>query len=376
MIEMSLQQSEPVALSHRSPGRQVRSVAVYSLLTALMIVTPMMVFVPTALFHCAIRNGRRAAWIAGVLAVAIAALYMAAVPQTPATMKVAWVGLAGLALSIVVPSLAVLPLVERAAKFGHVLVLLLMGSTLGLAVTELGSRAMLSFSPFAAQVADAQRLNGQIMTFYRTNGVPAEQLRMMEKWASYNMFLLPGFLLIMISFVFILSLLMLGRLKAWRDRALARADNEPAARANNEAAARVVNEAAARADNEAAARGDNQALGAYLFRNFSLPDSLLFAFIIGGLTPLASGMLQKVAANTLTVVAFLYILQGLAIFRFLLVAMGAGFTGTMLGWLLLVLLTFTGVGPLLLGLAGLFDPFFDFRHFKKRKDDSHESHSD
>ena len=48
----------------------------------------------------------------------------------------------------------------------------------------------------------------------------------------------------------------------------------------------------------------------------------------------------------------------------------------MLGWLLLVFLTITGVGPLLLGVAGLFDPFFDFRHFKKRKDDSNESHSD
>ncbi|MDP9190250.1 MAG: YybS family protein [Acidobacteriota bacterium] len=345
---MSLQQSEPVALPHRSPGRQARSVAAYSLLTALMIITPMMVFVPAALFHCAIRNGRRAAWMAGAFAVAIAALYMAAVPQAPAVtnaaMNAARVGLAGLALSIVLPSLMVLPLVERAEKFGRVLVLLVMGSAVGLAVTELGSRAMLSFSPFAAQVAEAQRLNGQFMTFYRTNGVPADQLRMMEKWASYNMFLLPGFLLIMISFVFILSLLMLGRLKAWRE--------------------------------QAALRGDDEALGAYLFRNFTLPDGLLFAFVLGGLTPLASGMLQKVAANTLTVVAFLYILQGLAIFRFFLAAMGAGFTGTMLGWLLLVLLTFTGVGPLLLGLAGLFDPFFHFRHFKKRKDDSHESHSD
>jgi uncharacterized protein YybS (DUF2232 family) len=303
-----------------------------------------MVFVPAALFHCAIRNGRRAAWLTGALALAIAALYLAAVPQTPAAMNAAWVGLAGLALSIVLPSLAVLPLIERAEKFGHVLVLLLIGSTVGLAVTELASRALMAYSPFAAQVAEVQRLNGQVMTFYRTNGVPAEQLRMMEKWASYNMFVLPGFLLIMISFVFILSLLMLGRLKAWRERA--------------------------------AARGDNEALGAYLFRNFSLPEGLLFAFVLSGLTPLATGMLQKVAANTLTVVAFLYILQGLAIFRFLLVAMGAGFAGTMLGWLLLVLLTFTGVGPLLLGLAGLFDPFFDFRHFKKRKDDSHESHSD
>lgn len=344
MIEMSLQQSEPVALPHRSPGRKVRSVAAYSLLTALMMMTPMMVFVPAALFHCAIRNGRRAAWLTGALALAIASLYLAAVPQPPAAMNAAWAGVAGLALSIVLPSLAMLPLIERAEKFGHVLVLLLLGSMAGLAVTELGSRAFLEYSPFAAQVAEVQRLNGQVMTFYRTNGVPGEQLRMMEKWASYNMFVLPAFLLIMISFVFILSLLMLGRLKVWRERA--------------------------------AARGDHEALGAYLFRNISLPDGLLFAFVLCGLTPLATGMLQKVAANTLAVVAFLYILQGLAIFRFLLVAMGAGFAGTMLGWLLLVLLTFTGVGPLLLGLAGLFDPFFDFRHFKKRKDDSHESHSD
>jgi MFS family permease len=344
MIDMSLQQSEPVALPHRSPGRQVRSVAVYSLVAALMIITPLLVFVPAALFHCAIRNGRRAAWTTGAFALAIAALYMAAVPHTPATMNIAWSGLIGVALSVVLPSLAVLPLVERAETFGRVLTVLLLGSAVGLALTELVSRALLAFSPFAAQVADVQRSNVQFVQFYRTNGVAPENLRMIERWASYNTFVLPAFLLIMLTLVFILSLLMLGRLKAWRELA--------------------------------AARSDNEALGAYLFRNFSLPDVLLFAFVAGGLTPLASGMLQKVAANTLTIVAFLYILQGLAIFRFLLVAMGAGFAGTMLGWLLLLFLTLTGVGPLLLGLAGLFDPFFDFRHFKKRKDDSHESHSD
>jgi MFS family permease len=344
MIDTSLQQSEPVALPHRSPGRQVRSVLLYSLLTALMIITPMLVFVPAAVFHCAIRNGRRAALAMAVLALSVAAAYINAVPHTAAAMKMAWSGLAGVALAVVVPALAALPLVERAEKFGRVLTFLLMGSAIGLAVTELGSRALLSFSPFAAQVAEAQRTNAQFIEYYRTNGMAPDVIRMMERWASYNTFVLPGFLLIMISLVFILSLLMLGRLKAWREMAAARADNE--------------------------------ALGAYLFRNFSLPDWLLFAFVIGGLTPLASGMLQKVAANTLTIVAFLYILQGLAIFRFLLVAMGAGFAGTMLGWLLLVFLTLTGVGPLLLGLAGLFDPFFDFRHFKKRKDDSHESHSD
>ena len=344
MIDTSLQQSEPVALPPRSHGRQARSVAVYSLVTALMIITPMLVFVPASIFHCAIRNGRRAAYAMAVLALSIAAVYINAVPQSAQAMKMAWSGLAGVALSVIVPALVALPLVERAEKFGRVLVLLLMGSAVGLAITELGSRALLSFSPFAAQVAEAQRSNAQFIQYYKTHGMAPEVIRMMERWASYNTFVLPGFLLIMISLVFILSLLMLGRLKAWRDLATSRADNE--------------------------------ALGAYLFRNFSLPDWVLFAFIIGGVTPLASGMLQKVAANTLTIVAFLYILQGLAIFRFLLVAMGAGFAGTMLGWLLLFFLTLTGVGPLLLGLAGLFDPFFDFRHFKKRKDDSHESHSD
>ena len=156
--------------------------------------------------------------------------------------------------------------------------------------------------------------------------------------------MLPAVILINMTLVFVLSLLMLGRLKAWRE--------------------------------VAARRGDTNALGAYLVRIFALPDWLLFAFILGGLTPLASGLLQKVAANTLTIVAFLYILQGLAIFRFMLTAMGVGFAGTMLGWLLLAFLTLTGVGRLLLGVAGLFDSFFDFRHFKKRKDDSHESHSD
>lgn len=319
----------------------------YALLTALMIIiTPILVFVPAAVFHCAIRNGRRATFAMAGLALTIAALFISTAHSAPA-LKMAWSALAGVALAVVVPALAALPLVERAEKFGRVLIFLLMGSAVGLAVTELGSRALLSFSPFAAQVAEAQRSNARFIEFYKANGMVPDAR--MEWWASHNTLVLPGFLLIMISLVFVLSLLMLGRLKAWRELAAARADDE----------------------------ANHESLGAYLFRNFSLPDGLLFAFIIGGLTPLASGMLQKVAANTLTIVAFLYILQGLAIFRFLLVAMGAGFAGTMLGWGLLFILCLSGgAGIMLLGLAGLFDPFFDFRHFKKRKDDSHESHSD
>lgn len=341
----TLHQSERVALPGRPFGRQARSVAAYSLLTALMIITPMLVFVPAALFHCAIRNGRRAAGATAALSLMIAALYVAAVPApTLQATNMAWSYLVAVALAIAVPSIAALPLIERGEGFGRVLVFLLIGSILGLALTEIAARATLDFSPFAAQVAQAQQTSSEFVQMYRTREMPPEMIRLAERWMRYSTFVLPAVILINISLVFILSLLMLGRLKAWRELA--------------------------------ARRGDTGALGAYLFRNLSLPDWMLFAFIVGGLTPLASGMLQKIAANTLTIVLFLYVLQGLAIFRFLLVAMGAGFAGTMLGWLLLAFLTITGVGPLLLGVAGLFDPFFDFRHFKKRKDDSHESHSD
>lgn len=343
MIETSLHQSEPVALPGRPFGTVARSIAGHALLTALMIVTPMLpVFVPAALLHCGLRNGRRAAWMAAAVAMTLVALYAASLSAPDAeAVRLGRVSFAAIGLAIVLPSLLVLPLVERAAKFGQVLALLLVGSVAGLAATELLSRAVLSYSAYGSFVAAMEQSNARAIATYRSHGVPAEMLRSMEQWGT---FLLPAFVLMMFAVVFVLSLLMLGRLKAWHDLA--------------------------------ARRGDGEALGVYLFRNLSLPDWLLFAFVAGGLTPLATGLLQKVAANTLAVVAFLYILQGLAIFRFLLAAMGAGFAGTVLGLLLLTVLTFTGVAPLLLGVAGLFDSFFDFRHFKKRKDDSHESHSD
>lgn len=338
-------QSEPATLPDRPFGRLVRSVAGYSLLTALMIVTPMLVFVPAALLHCAIRNGRRAAWAVLLLALTVASLYAMSVPAgAPDAQNMAWSYLAAVALAVALPAMAAIPLVERGEPFGRVLVFLLAGAMVGLALTEIASQLLISFSPYAAQVAQAQQTSAEFVQLYRSKGMPADMVALAERWIGFSTYVLPGVILINISLVFILSLLMLGRLKAWREIT--------------------------------ARRGDTGALGAYLFRNFALPDWVLFAFILGGLTPLVTGLLQKVAANTLTVVAFLYILQGLAIFRFMLAAMGAGVAGTMLGWLLLAFLTITGIGPLLLGVAGLFDSFFDFRHFKKRKDDSHESHSD
>lgn len=346
MIETSRMQSEPMALPDRPFGRIARSVLGYSLLTALMIVTGLPVFIPAALLHCALRHGRRPTWAVVATSMAMAGLYVGMIwASAPAVAGSATIMLAWIALALVVPTMAGVGMVERGMPFGRMLAFLLAVSVAGMMAMEAGARWLLSYSPYAMYAAQAQQTNQQVMEFYRTNGATAEMMRALRMASDIHMFVLPASILVLTAFVFLLSLLMLGRLNAWRELA--------------------------------ARRGDAEALGAYLFRNFALPDWLLFGFILGGLTPLVQGMLQKVAANVLVVVVFLYILQGLAIFRFMLIAMNAGLAGTLIGWALLVLLVFTGgMGLLLLGVAGLFDPFFDFRHFKKRKDDSNESHSD
>jgi len=147
-----------------------------------------------------------------------------------------------------------------------------------------------------------------------------------------------------LAIFFILSLMMVGRLSAWRSFKTA-----PVA--------------------------DSEVRRTYLFRNFALPEWLVIVFVAGGLAPLLSGLPQRIAANALALMTCLYVLQGLAIFRFMLVKAGAGYIGGLIGFFLLGMICVTLVGVLMLTLAGLFDPFFDFRHLK-RKDDSHESHTD
>jgi hypothetical protein len=337
MIE-SLPQSEPVVLPQRPSSRPARSVLGYSLLTALMIVARMPVFVPAALLHCAIRHGRRAGWAALIITVLLVIAYGATTQaDTIPAQHMIWSWLAAAVLAIAIPAMAAVPMVARSENFGRVLMFLLAGALVGLALTEVAAQALLSFSPFAAEVAQTKQAWTEVARMYRELKAPADMIRLAERAGPVNAYLLPGQLVASLSVIYILSLLMFGRLRAWQNVESARP---------------------------------------YLFRNLQLPEWLLFAFIFGGLTPIASGLLQKVAANTLVVVALLYILQGVAVVRSLLVTMGAGFVGSLLAWTFIGFMFFTGVSQVLLGVVGLFDPFFDFRHFKKRKDDSHESHSD
>ncbi|HUP44846.1 MAG TPA: DUF2232 domain-containing protein [Thermoanaerobaculia bacterium] len=354
MIVTSLEQSgmRPSQAASGQPEsgqsmRDARTAVGYGVATALMLISPLLVFAPAALFQCALRNGRRVAWGAFTVAVILTALYfmrLAGVSEAVAASRMAWASLTALVLSIAVPSMAATPLVERGERFGTVLTFALTGSTVGLGLTEIGMRTFGGFSPYALQLAQAQQMSTRIAEFYRENNARAELVSGVQQWMQYAMQVLPAWIVIDFALIFVLSLMMVGRLKAW---------------------------SAFAADRTIADQADRP----YLFRNLALPEWLLFGFVFGGLTPIATGPVQQVAANVLAVVVFLFLLQGLAVFRFMLVKAGTGVLGTIFGFLLLALLCVTGFGLLLLVVAGLFDPFFDFRKLK-RKDDSHESHTD
>jgi Predicted membrane protein (DUF2232) len=339
-MDMPLQ-TEPMLLPGRPFGRVVRSVAGYALLTALAFRPPMIVFLPAVLFHCDARNGRRAAWtslLIGALIVIGIAAAMASMPgASAAETRSTIAALAGELLAIALPAMLVLPLIARDEPFGRVLTTAIIAACAGLVVTELASRAVLDFSPYADMVKTFRDFTAQLFTMAQQQGGSTNDLAAKRRWFDLmNTFCVPALVLINIVTTFVLSILMFGRLRAWH-YTVARREAAP---------------------------------GTYLFRNLSLPEWLLFAFVAGGLAPLLSGVWQHVAANVLALVTFLYLLQGLAILRWLLATMGTGILGTMLIGSMAVLF----LGPLM-SLAGLFDSFFDFRKFK-RKDHSDESHSD
>ena len=346
MTETSLP-TETAAIPERTFGRSMRYVSGYAILIAVMLVSPLFVFLPAALFHCIIRNGRRITWSSLFIGTAIAGLLAVAGANAPqVTATEANTGLAylvALVLAVALPSMAVSSMVERAESFGRILLTAILLSCVGLAATEISMRTVAGFSPFAQQVTEARVDATKLVVALQAAGLPSDVIAAMKRWSEVRVFCLPAFLLISVVIVFVLSLVLFGRLQSWR----ALVERRQAAAASSP----------------------------YLFRNLSLPEWLLFAFVIGGLSPLASGMPQRIGANVLALVSFLYLLQGLAIFRSFLAAAGAGFTSIFLAYVFLGILTITGISPLVLSIAGLFDSFFDFRKFN-RKDHSDESHFD
>ena len=340
MTESSLSHGETMSVPERpfSRARVARSVAGYGIATALMLITPLLVFAPASLFHCAMRNSRVAAWSAALVATGLAGL-VTQIVTSPADAKLTTASYLGIVLSVVVPTVAAMPLVDQRRKFGTVLMFAVIVGTAGLALTEVVMRTM-SFSPYTVQVQQVTVMTNQVATIVKQSAVQESQLWLLRRIP----LLVPAMAIVQVALVFLLSLMMYGRLSAWRGFVL---------RGGNPAQLRQT----------------------YLFRNLQLPDWVLFLFVAGGVTPLLTGVWQAIAANVLAIVVCLYLLQGVSIFRSLLVRAGAGMIGSAFGFFILAMLCLTGIGLVLLAGAGLFDPFVDFRKLN-RKDDSHESHTD
>lgn len=333
-MESHSETPEVSAIGPPVPAASLRSIALHALAAAFMFVSPLVLFVPAALIDSGLRNGRKGLW--GALAGAAAILALAgSAASRPDQRLMHLASLGRLVFEVGLPTVVCYALVRRGVSLGGTVLGAVLAGIGGFAITEGVMLSGFSYSPYRAVVENFRADALASVDFYRKNGMPADALELMRSISVGIANSFMPFLLISITvMMFLLSLVMLSRLPAGR------------------------------------------ATGAiYFFRNFKLPEALLLGFVAGGLAPLASGPLRTVGFNLLATVGFLYFLQGLAIFRALLVAVGARFMGMMLAYGMLMLLTLYGVAPFLLFLAGLFDPFFDFRHFN-RKDDSHESHID
>lgn len=320
----------PVAGAASAGGPSTRSILLHGLAAALMFVSPLTLFVPAAVLSSGLRNGRRGLWLSTAGAAGLLALLGGAI-GTPA----AFTPVARMLLEIGLPSALGLELVLRGGLFGPVLLATVAASVGAFGLVELAMRALFSHSPYQAIVSNFRTASATSIDAYREAGIPADALSMMERIASAIAgSYMPVLIAIVTILTFTLSYTMLPRLRSGRELA-----------------------------------------PRFLFRFLSFPDPLLFAFVAGGLAPLASGTLRTAGFSLLAVVAFLYVLQGLSVLRFQHVRSRMRLLATTLAMLTILVFALYGVTPVILFLIGLFDPFFDFRHLH-RKEVPHESDSD
>ncbi len=341
---ISVPQTEPLAtLPDRNLLWMVLAVGGYALLLASMMAVPLTIFVPAMVFFCAARYGWRAAMVAVVMTaalfVALAAVLANTPPVGPHDLAENLVFPLGRLVSVALPALLVAPLVQRGAPFGRVL---LAGVVLGMAsfgAMELAMWTASGVSPHAEQV---KMLRGVFAEGVKSapSFLTSVSSQRPERALEAEVYCFEAIRAIGIALAFTFSLVFFGRVQALRQFSRTHELSAPVA---------------------------------YTFRSLVMPEWLLFVFVAAGLSPLATGALRHVGVNVIVVVGILYLLQGLAILRWFIAAVGVSFLGAFVVYGILMMLT--PISELLLSIAGLFDSFFDFRHFN-RKDSTHEGHSD
>lgn len=319
---------------HLPAGQMMRSVALHALAASVMFITPLSLFVPAALIHAGLRNGRRGA-VGAAATASLLLLALFAAGSSEAGFPSAMAHVARFVFEVALPSLVALVLIERLASFGRVLTGAILTGAAGFFATEAVIRGLFRHSPYEAIVANFRAISTEGIEFYRSAGLAPEAISMMERLsAAIASSYMPAVLGSVIAVTFVFSMILIPRL--------------PAGRETGEA---------------------------YKLRNLVLPEGFIIAFVLGGISPLATGALRTAGLNLLAIVIVLYFIQGLAIFRALITRVGFGPIGTMISFVMLGLMLIYGIAPFALALVGLFDAFFDFRKLN-RKDDSDESHTD
>jgi hypothetical protein len=325
-------EAEPIAAGSWSGGA-LRTTVIHSVTAAVLFVSPLMMLVPAAFLGAGLKLGVRG-MVAAIVG-ASALIGMLLVMVSPEGFRAAELGrLFALGLQFGLPSLAAYHLIQRRFPLGWVIAAAVGVTALSFGAIELFLRAAAGYSVYGALVAEIQTAAAATLELQRTRGTTPEVLSAMESVsAAISGTFVPALMMITATFAFVASIFAISRFRSFR--------LDPS----------------------------------YLFRNLAFPEWMLILFVIGGISPLLTGALRAAGLNLLAVIAFCFLLQGLAVFRYSLLRWSLGPVGLVAVSVALVVLTLYGAAPFLLFLVGLFDPFFDFRKIN-RKEEFDESHTD
>lgn len=316
-------------------GYWIRSVALHSAATALSFML-FEVITALVLFSAGLRLGRRGLAAVAMLAGAILTLLGLSLVagDTPGlAIPVAWAG--RMVMTIALPVAVAVWMIRRSFAIGPVLVGMVVAAGAGHLGLEAVSRIVFAFSPWLWGIEQIESTVGPAMELQRTLGAPQDRIDLLQTvWDGLIRSFVPALYGSVAIVTFALGLIALPRMGL------------------------------------VGAGG-----GSFLLRNLRLPDSLLFAVIAGCLSPVYPEPLRTIGLNLIIVVGLLYLLQGLAVVRSLILRMELGTAGKVLVYGGLALLMLNGIVPMVLALVGLFDSFFDFRTPKNREKDN-ESNTD
>lgn len=314
--------------------RPLRSVALHAVMGALLFAS-VAIFTPAAFINSGLRNGWRGLFGAIIGAAAIIALLSWSAAATGATRffeagrLLFEIGLAATTASL---------LIRRQFSSGAVILGGVAASAIGFLLTELVFRSVFEVSLYTTIVTELKAEAAEAIRIMSSSksSTSIERVKAMKQvFELISGPFLPAFLASIWVMSFVITMVVVPRL--------------PSGLATGER---------------------------YLFRSLAFPDWLLVVFIGAGLSPLFPEPYRTAGLNLLVVVLGLYLVQGLAIYRAALARLPIGVFGLIAAFALLLVLSEIALIPgVLLLLAGLFDPFFDFRKLN-RKEQTNESDSD